>query len=224
MRCPICDGLLEDSPVDDTPLSRCSSCGSVWIPRTSILSLKDSAIPSHPALLPASAPERRRWDKLRCPRCHREMDGFSYRGGSTMVDRCRSCDAFFLDPGELRSILEEWRRGIETSDTARVAMLMHAFGRKESIKIESIIMAAGLALIFFSALSEISSVLYDFEPRSWLVIPLAVGLALLIVSIAWIIHRKRRDARLSRLDRSIEKVSSKLTAGKDDSRDTGVRV
>lgn len=92
------------------------------------------------------AVQRSRFSELNCPVCGQGMRAYDYRGGSVTVDQCAWCDHLFLDARELRTILREWDRGFELSETAKAAMMDHHIERAAAYHGTSAIVGTGIAI------------------------------------------------------------------------------
>jgi len=108
--CPVCRGPLAQALVDDAhPVRYCENCRGLLVPRPAFARVVNSrrawasSPPTEPR--PLERPDLDR--KLQCPFCAAQMDTHPYYGpGNVVIDTCDTCDAVWLDFGELRQITD----------------------------------------------------------------------------------------------------------------------
>ncbi|MCA9663934.1 MAG: zf-TFIIB domain-containing protein [Myxococcales bacterium] len=125
--CPACDGKLVRRDIGGVGVEVCSGCDSVLVERDDVLRLRDQPA-EHDPLLRRIQPPPGAGDPVwaaeprDCPDCRQKMTSFTYRGGSTVVERCAGCDKLFFEHGELGKVLYEWDHGLEMSEDARTML------------------------------------------------------------------------------------------------------
>jgi Zn-finger nucleic acid-binding protein len=102
LTCPIDKIGLEDSKTSGEESSQCPECSGVWLTKTAIESLEDSAASDD------MVKGQRQYGKHevdhRCPHCDEAMVRFRYRGYNLEIEACPSDAGFWLDKSEDREI------------------------------------------------------------------------------------------------------------------------
>lgn len=113
MNCPACDHGLRPATAGGITVDVCERCGGLWFDRFELKEVDERNESAGESLLEARAKPHATVDVHRqrlCPRCdtspmHRHF--FSVRR-QVSVDQCPRCDGYWLDPGELKSIRDEF--------------------------------------------------------------------------------------------------------------------
>lgn len=108
--CPVCARPLSAALLDEKhPVSYCGNCRGVLLPRTSFAEVVRArrawatGAPAAPVPLARQELER----KVSCPLCRDRMQTHPYYGpGNIVMDSCATCDAVWLDFGELKQIVD----------------------------------------------------------------------------------------------------------------------
>lgn len=108
--CPVCTKTLASAVLDDShPAHYCEHCRGVLLSRRAFADVtrRRRAKATGPATDPIAAAPRERDRRIACPLCGEEMATHPYYGpGNVIIDSCGSCDAIWLDFGELRQIVD----------------------------------------------------------------------------------------------------------------------
>jgi Zn-finger nucleic acid-binding protein len=108
--CAICSGTLATAQLDDAhSVKYCTTCRGVLMPRTTFASVVETrrtwatGQPTPPLPL-----DRTQLDRgISCPACAKAMITHPYYGpGNVIMDSCETCDAVWLDFGELKQIAD----------------------------------------------------------------------------------------------------------------------
>jgi len=107
--CAVCKQTLSSAMLDESfPVQFCRNCRGVLLPRASFATVVEqrrawTADPPGPAV-PLDKTELDR--KVSCPSCRERMLTHPYYGpGNVVLDSCATCDAIWLDFGELKQIV-----------------------------------------------------------------------------------------------------------------------
>ena len=104
MRCPRCEGELQQDKLQGIQVDRCTSCEGLWLDYAELDQLEDTVLDDDHAkgsLMFRSSP-----GKLRCPRCQQPMRAFNYRAYELELDFCESEHGWWLDRDEEKRVLE----------------------------------------------------------------------------------------------------------------------
>jgi Zn-finger nucleic acid-binding protein len=107
--CAVCEQMLATAILDEThPVQYCRKCRGVFLPRAAFAAVvqKRRAWASEPPAPPVPLDRRELDRRVICPSCRNRMDTHPYYGpGNVVIDSCESCQAVWLDFGELRQIV-----------------------------------------------------------------------------------------------------------------------
>lgn len=103
--CPVCRQRLERAVLDERdPIEFCARCKGIFMARrafaVTLVARRRAA--QAPSVTPTPADRRDLERRIACPECGNEMVTDWYYGpGSIVIDTCPTCDAVWLDAGEL---------------------------------------------------------------------------------------------------------------------------
>ena len=107
--CPICKVRLKRADLEGDRVYSCSNCRGLLIPlvifgeAVKMLRARAKGPANRPRPLNASELERR----IHCPGCLQPMGTHPYYGpGNIVIDTCIACGLLWLDPGELRQVID----------------------------------------------------------------------------------------------------------------------
>ena len=163
MKCPKCEVELAESYLGDhksVVSDICPKCQGVWLDKGELDSLSSGG----EGLLfevVSSAPKN-----LKCPRCQKELESVSPEGAKEIIiDRCSSCNRFWLDKGELDQVRdfsveldEKFTRGLNTTLAiiafvyGMVLILSFFFISKLSVDAKTVSLLLGIVLLVHSLL------------------------------------------------------------------------
>ena len=109
-QCPLCAQPLTRAVLDDRePIEMCERCKGIFLARRAFavtLTARRRAAKTPPVTpLPADRADLER--RIACPACRTPMIADWYYGpGNIVIDTCPSCDAVWLDAGELRRAID----------------------------------------------------------------------------------------------------------------------
>ena len=107
--CAVCKQALSSAMLDESfPVQFCRKCRGVLMPRTSFATVvqKRRAWAEDPPGPPIPLDKSELDRKVFCPSCGGRMLTHPYYGpGNVVLDNCTSCDAIWLDFGELKQIV-----------------------------------------------------------------------------------------------------------------------
>jgi Zn-finger nucleic acid-binding protein len=109
LSCAICEQPLASAMLDESfNVHYCRNCRGVLLPRASFATVVQKrrawAVDQPGPAVPLDRAELDR--KVRCPLCKAQMITHPYYGpGNVVLDNCASCDAIWLDFGELKQIV-----------------------------------------------------------------------------------------------------------------------
>jgi Zn-finger nucleic acid-binding protein len=109
LACPTCKVRLHRGSLDGNRLYTCPNCRGILIPLIvfgeTVGRLRARA--KGPADKPRPLNPRELERKINCPSCHNRMETHPYSGpGNIVIDTCISCGLLWLDPGELRQVID----------------------------------------------------------------------------------------------------------------------
>jgi Zn-finger nucleic acid-binding protein len=109
-------------------IQHCPSCGGNYVDESTFRSIqkrREAKVtgPDVPQMRPGSE------EPVRCPRCNLEMLKLPYTEGSSItVDKCRSCQGYWFDVGELEAVQVVYRN--KQDEARREKARAKAQGRK----------------------------------------------------------------------------------------------
>jgi Zn-finger nucleic acid-binding protein len=155
MRCPACDGTLEEVRVGDMAAHVCSQgCGGIWLDRGELARVDEEHEDADVLLSLRADPSVAVDHELRrnCPRCPdiMMMRRFTSVRREVAIDECTGCGGIWLDAGELDAIRAEAdirRRHREQVDEAFGSMPVGPVPRRRSVPLghltESALLSVG---------------------------------------------------------------------------------
>jgi Zn-finger nucleic acid-binding protein len=107
-KCPVCDKALTHAAVAHERVLYCAGCRGLLIGVDRfvdlIAALRAKQKTRDNVSLPLEPRDMER--RIRCPRCHQDMDTHPYAGpGNIVIDNCPQCGLNWLDYPELRRIV-----------------------------------------------------------------------------------------------------------------------
>jgi Zn-finger nucleic acid-binding protein len=117
--CPACHAPLAAAMLDDRPVHVCQACRGVLMPRGVFADVVQArrAWATGPPIVPPPRDPRAPPREATCPLCRRTMLTHPYLGpGGVTIDTCDTCNVVWLDPGELRRIVDAPGRDRGTRD------------------------------------------------------------------------------------------------------------
>lgn len=125
MKCPACGNTMTEKSIGGVPLDVCEGgCGGIWFDWFELQKFDESHEHAGEELLNIARDENVVVDhdrKRPCPRCTDiiMMRHFFTPKMQVEVDECPKCGGFWLDPGELRSIREQFADEAERDESTR---------------------------------------------------------------------------------------------------------
>jgi hypothetical protein len=113
--CPICHEPLVAFELDGVEIDRCVDCRGVWLDAGELELIAGRAGAPRGELSRALSEARgQRHGKRRCPRCPRKLRVIHVEGSSLVeLDRCPAGHGFWLDAGEMESLIGAFETGEE---------------------------------------------------------------------------------------------------------------
>jgi Zn-finger nucleic acid-binding protein len=107
--CPICNLHLNRASLDGNRVYTCHNCRGLLIPLLvfgeTVKRLRARA--KGPADKPRPLDPKELERRISCPNCHTPMGTHPYFGpGNIVIDTCMACGVLWLDPGELRQVID----------------------------------------------------------------------------------------------------------------------
>ncbi len=107
-KCPLCTAALSNAKLETFDLLYCEPCRGMLIAMDDFQPLV-AALRIHrdgPAAFITTRDTADAGRRLTCPKCAAAMDNHPYGGGGNInIDSCETCEAVWLDRGELRKIV-----------------------------------------------------------------------------------------------------------------------
>lgn len=109
-QCPVCTTPMAHALLDnDDAIDFCAKCRGILLPRPVFARVvgKRRAWATAPPAEPVPIDRRQLQRPLSCPRCGRRFETYPHSGpGNVVIDNCVTCDAIWLDFGEMRQIVD----------------------------------------------------------------------------------------------------------------------
>jgi len=134
MKCPRDGSELAKVEVLTLELDKCHKCDGLWFDRGELARIRDAKVTEA-----EEAIEKKYGDPvyqegetegyMQCPRCDGRLQRHSYTyGKSVYVDRCNKCFGFWLDDGELNSIVGQKEKMDQELAPGRLRRFLRALG------------------------------------------------------------------------------------------------
>ena len=108
--CPVCAKPLAHAVFEEGhQVLHCRNCRGVLLARDAFVEVihRRRAAAKGPGIIPGSLDPRELKRTVTCPLCRHRMNVHPYYGpGNIVIDTCSTCDAVWLDSGELGQITE----------------------------------------------------------------------------------------------------------------------
>jgi len=107
--CPVCKLNLNQAALDGARVYTCPNCRGLLIPLIIFGEMvkRLRARAKGPADKPQPLDLGQLKRQVNCPSCHQRMSTHPYYGpGNIIIDTCIECGLIWLDPGELRQVLD----------------------------------------------------------------------------------------------------------------------
>ncbi len=109
LSCPICNTALHRASLDGDRVSSCPNCRGLLIPLVvfgeNVRRLRARA--KGPADKPRPINRQELDRQINCPSCGQRMGTHPYYGpGNIVIDTCIQCGLLWLDPGELKQVID----------------------------------------------------------------------------------------------------------------------
>ena len=113
MKCPACDGELDNKALHNVAVDKCSACSGIWFDHGEFPEFIDHFIDDHTDLPNAVIDLTHSTDSVvhlreptrQCPRCTTTMTKSNYAYDSNVfVDRCHACNGTWVDGNEVKPL------------------------------------------------------------------------------------------------------------------------
>lgn len=109
LECPVCHIPLKQASLEGDRVYSCPNCRGLLIPQLvfgeAVKRLRARA--KGPAEKPRLLDRRELERRINCPSCQNRMGTHPYYGpGNIVIDTCIQCGLLWLDPGELRQVID----------------------------------------------------------------------------------------------------------------------
>jgi len=114
-------------PVTQLEIDVCPQCHGVWLDAAELaVFLRSASLKERFMWHPDTAQTQQQRDAVRagrrrCPRCHYFMEGIGFAG--VTLDCCVQCEGLWFDDGELRLVVERYKRGMREGHAGLLAEL-----------------------------------------------------------------------------------------------------
>lgn len=103
--CPRCSTALQHGAFQNVEIDKCPDCDGVFVLQRKLVPLLEAMSAELGAQIDIDAeisPFEDQEGHVACPGCGGPTDNFGYMGTKlVMVDRCKACEALWIDPGEV---------------------------------------------------------------------------------------------------------------------------
>lgn len=112
MKCPACEGSLNECKIGDVALDICQSgCGGVWFDWKELKKFDEPHEVIPEGVLKSSNSSRKKSGVRFCPKCEGEELCLRYNDikNEVEIDQCLKCSGIWLDTGELKKIRSQYQ-------------------------------------------------------------------------------------------------------------------
>ena len=146
-RCPNCQELTHRADYARLEIQHCPHCGGNWVDESTFRSIQERREtrvtgPDVPQMQPHEE------KPIRCPRCNLELLKIPFMEGSDIiVDKCKSCQGYWFDVGELEAVQVVFRNVQDAARRRRADHRPALSGRRAGRRALAWAALAGLAAL-----------------------------------------------------------------------------